>query len=443
MLDRFKNFMTNELHIPANTKVLVAVSGGIDSMVLAYLFKQSDYEFGIAHCNYQLRGAESDGDETHVREFAGKNYIPFFTKRFDTKAVANENGWSTQMAARELRYKWFEEIREKNGYDLIAVAHHRDDSVETFLLNLIRGTGIAGVQGIKVRYNKVIRPLLFTDKEEITHYSIVKKIAYREDQSNTSLMYKRNRIRHQVIPILKELNPSLIDTILQNTAYLTNVERVYLNEIERQKEQLLHVKGDEIYISIEGLKVLNPAEAYLYEFIKPFGFKKVDDIIRNLDGESGKQFFSDTHRLIKDRNELIISPISENDAEIEFFIQKEDEKIEKPAQLKFKTLPIENFELKKSKNLAALDFDKIEFPLTLRKWQKGDYFFPLGMKGKKKLSDFFTDQKLSLLEKENAWILCSGSEIIWVVNQRLDDRFKVTDNTKKVYLVELIETYGN
>lgn len=437
MLDRFKNFMVNELDVSTSAKILVAVSGGIDSMVLAWLFKQSDFECGIAHCNYQLRGVESDRDETHVRDFAAKNFIPFYSKRFDTKAFADEKGWSIQMAARELRYEWFEKVREENGYDYIAVAHHRDDSVETFLLNLVRGTGIGGVQGIKVRYNKVIRPLLFTNKEEITHFSIVHKIAYREDQSNTSLMYKRNRIRHQVIPILKELNPSLIDTILQNTAYLTNVERVYLNEIEREKKRLLKGKSTEVYISIDELKELNPLEAYLYEFLKPFGFKKVDDIIDNLDLESGKQFFSDTHRLIKDRNELIISPILENEATDRFLIQKEDEKIEKPAKISFQTISIDDFELKTSKNLASIDFDKIEFPLTLRKWQKGDYFFPLGMKGKKKLSDFFTDQKLSLLEKENTWILCSGTEIIWVVNQRLDDRFKVTDNTKKVYLVEL------
>lgn len=426
-------------------KILLTVSGGIDSVVMCELFHRNKLNFGIAHCNFQLRANESDSDALFVEELSSKYNVPFHSIVFDTTAFAKKNKLSIQVAARQLRYEWFEKIREEFKYHYIATAHHRDDSIETFFINLIRGTGISGLHGILAKQGNIIRPMLFTGKEEIEAFAKKNKINHREDSSNASNKYVRNKIRHHVIPVLKEINPKLENAINTDIRHLQNVELIYKNEIERQRSLIVKTKKNSIVISIELLKELNPHEVYLYEFLKPYDFNSatVDNIVEMLDGESGKQFFSSTHRLIKDRELLILEKVTETGkaANESFKITIDQaEFITNDFQLKLsKGLNQKDFIVNRSSLFACLDFEKLEFPLIVRRWRQGDAFYPLGMKGKKKLSDFFIDKKLSISQKENTWLLISKSRIAWVIGQRIDDRFKVTEKTKKNYFAELVK----
>lgn len=426
----------------SSDSILLTVSGGIDSVVMCELFHKAKLKFAIAHCNFQLREAESDADELFVKQLAKKYDVPFFCKQFNTSAYADEKNCSIQMAARDLRYKWFEEIRKREKFQYIATAHHQDDSVETFFINLVRGTGISGLHGILPKQGKIIRPLLFTNKGEIENFAKKNKLKYREDSSNASDKYVRNKLRHQVIPVLKELNPALGNTINENIQRLRDVELIYKNEIENKRKAFVKKEKKNHTISIEQLKKLPLPYPYLYEFLKPYNFNAttVESIIAALSGESGKQFYSDTHRLIKDRNSLIIEKVpGVKNQELRINIHKDQkELIIEGIKLKFRTL----HENPKSKILhpksECIDFNKLEFPLEVRKWEKGDAFYPLGMKGKKKLSDFFIDKKLSISQKENTWLLTSKGKIVWVIGLRIDERFKITDKTKKIYFAELV-----
>ncbi len=423
-------------------KVLLTVSGGIDSIVMCEIFSKAGLNFAIAHCNFQLRGNESNEDELFVKQLAEKYKVPFFYKRFNTSSYANKKGVSIQMAARELRYEWFEEIRKKKKLDYIATAHHQDDSIETFFINLIRGTGISGLHGILPKQGKIIRPLLFTTKNDIETYAKKYKLTFREDSSNASDKYVRNKIRHHVIPVLKELNPDLENAMNATIQRLRDVELIYKNEIRNMRAKIVKEEKNSTIISIDQLKKLKPATTYLYEFLKPYNFNAsaVETIIDSLDGESGKQFYSTTHRLVKDRDGLIVesqkSKVKSQKSKIQI---KKDQKelIIDGRKLKFKTLVTTNYKLQTTNSSANIDFEKLKFPLEIRKWEKGDAFYPLGMKGKKKLSDFFIDKKLSISQKENTWLLTSAGKIVWVIGLRIDDRFKITLKTKKIYFVEL------
>ncbi len=309
MLKPFQSYINQEKLFSSNEKILLTVSGGMDSVFMCELFHLSGLKFGIAHCNFQLRAKESDGDEAFVKALAKKYKVEFHSIKFDTSTFAKKNKLSTQIAARQLRYKWFEEIKEEFNYKYIATAHHQDDAVETFFINIIRGTGISGLHGILPKQGNIIRPLLFTKKGEIENYIKTHKLKYREDSSNASDKYVRNKIRHQVIPLLKELNPNLENTITNNIQHLKDVEIIYKNEIEKKKSEIIKASDTgETSISIKSLKKLNPVATYLFEFLKSFNYNAttIDEIVVALDGESGKQFFSDTHRLIKDRENLII-----------------------------------------------------------------------------------------------------------------------------------------
>lgn len=451
MLQRFQSFIKKENLFSSSEKILLTVSGGIDSMVMCELFQKAGFNFGIAHCNFQLRAEESDGDQEFVGSLAEKYNVPFHSTTFSTSSFAKKNKLSIQVAARQLRYQWFEEIREQYGYKFIATAHHQDDSIETFFINLIRGTGIAGLHGILPKLGTIVRPLLFTTKNEIEAYSKKNKLKYREDSSNTSDKYVRNKIRHHVIPVLKELNPSLETTINDNTRHLRDVELVYKNEIEKRRSKIVKQEQGSILISIKKLSKLQPVVTYLYEFLKPFNFNAsiVEEIISAIEGTSGKQFYSSTHRLIKDREFLIIEKLKVASPAASPWRPKESFKLKvkenqndasiEELSLNFSKLSKTiDYKLSASNLTAALDFDKLEFPLEIRKWQQGDAFYPLGMKGKKKLSDFFINKKLSINQKENTWLLTSTGKIAWVIGHRIDERFKITEKTRKIYFVELV-----
>ncbi|MGZ4048106.1 MAG: tRNA lysidine(34) synthetase TilS, partial [Bacteroidia bacterium] len=340
-----------------------------------------------------------------------------------------------------------EEIRSQFDYDYIATAHHQDDSIETFFINLIRGTGISGLHGILPKHGKIIRPLLFCTKNDIEVFAKKNKLKHHEDSSNLSDKYTRNKIRHQIIPALKELNPNLENTIINDIERLKTVELIYKRTIDKAFSKIVKQGKNGIVIPIKELKKLDPLQTYLYEFLKAFQYNAttVTEIISALDSESGKQFYSSSHRLVKDREFLLLEKKKNQVADSKYQEEKKSFLIEKNKKeavidnlkLRLKKAP-PNYELQVTNKIAQLDFDKLEFPLEVRKWEKGDFFYPLGMKGKKKLSDFFIDKKLSLIEKENIYLLTSKGKIVWIIGLRIDERFKITEKTKKIYFVELV-----
>lgn len=441
MEQKFKNYIeSNQLCLPTD-RILLGVSGGIDSVCMFHLFRQLNYAIAIAHCNFQLRGNESDLDEEFVQDLAEQFDIPFFSKRFDTIEVSEREGISIQMAARDLRYEWFEEIRDTYNYNCIGIAHNSDDVVETFLINLSRGSGIKGFSGIKSKSGNIIRPLLFASRNELEQFIDKNKYSYREDSSNQSTKYSRNLVRHEILPLFEKINPNFRNTVLETISKLKDTEDIYLKHIANIKENLIRSKEGYLLVSVEKLSELNPLETIVFEIIKPFGFSpsQVKDIIRSFDSIPGKQFYSATHRIIRDREDLIIEEHSSIHANT-YYIDSENDFIENPLKLKLTTSQIDDdFEINKSRNIGYFDLDNLEFPLVLRKWEKGDYFMPLGMNNLKKLSDFFIDNKLSIAEKEKVWILESLNKIIWVIGHRIDERFKINEATKNVLTVEVLE----
>ncbi len=440
MLSDLQSFIDQENICQNNNRILLAVSGGIDSVCMFHLFRKAGYSIAIAHCNFGLRDEESDQDEVFVQNLAEEFDIPLFKVKFNTAEIAKKEGISIQMAARDLRYDWFEEIRVKYDYNYIAIAHNKDDVIETFLINLTRGCGLKGLSGIKPINGKIIRPLLFAFRNEIIQYMTENSLEFREDSSNISVKYSRNLLRHEIIPLFEKLNSGFKETMTENILRLKESETVYIENIESKKEEIFKQNNQQIILDIEQLKLLNPITTYMHEFLLPFGFSQtqISDIINSFDGISGKKFISLTHRLIKDRTKLIIEEISLINKR-SFVINNIDEIIEHPLNLKLAELNrTDNFEFSRNINKGSFDSDLIEFPLTIRKWKKGDYFMPLGMHNLKKLSDFFIDNKFSISEKENIWILESGNKIIWIIGYRIDERFKVSDKTKKILQIDLI-----
>ena len=439
MINRFKSYISNDSLCSEEDRILVTVSGGIDSVVLLDLFVKSGYNCGIAHCNFNLRAKESDNDEVFVKALAKSYNMPVFSKSFNTIEYAEINKLSVQMAARDLRYEWFEDLRLEEGFDLIATAHNKNDILETFFINLTRGTGIHGLTGIKNKTGALIRPLLFATREEIINYAQLNKLEWHEDSSNSTLKYSRNKIRHQVLPVLGQLNPKFIETMVENVQRLSEVEEILNQLIEQKKEELLIRESGFISVSIAKLKLLNPLKTWLYELLKDFNFSQsiCSDIINSLDSNSGLQFFSTTHRIVKDRNKLIINVIK-SDPGRKFYIEDPYREVSEPIQLEMDVQTVDdNFELINDSTIAFLDLDLLEFPLLIRKWEQGDYFYPLGMKNIKKLSDFFIDLKLSIPEKEKLWLLTSRNQIVWVMGLRIDDKFKVGPLTKRVLKIAL------
>ena len=430
----FTDFISRNQLFRGTDNVLLAVSGGIDSMVMANLFLKTDNTIGISHCNFQLRGTESDDDEKFVREFAEKSNTSFYTKSFDTEKYAEEKKVSIQMAARDLRYEWLEKIRITEGFDYIALAHNKNDILETVLLNIARGTGLKGLTGIKKKSDHIIRPLLFATRKEIAQYSDNNDLSYREDSSNVQIKYKRNKIRHQIIPEFEELNPDFIDSFSQTINQIEEAYEIFENMVKKKKELMVTEIGDKTLIDIYKLRNLSNKTTYLYEFLRPYHFPSqiIPDIIESLEGISGKQFLSSTHRLIKDRNHLIITPQKKYTTE-RYYIDEETKELTQPIRLFFRKFSLKpNLKIPHSPDIAWVDASNLEYPLIIRKWKAGDYFYPLGMEDPKKLSDFFIDEKLSLVEKENSWILTSGDKIVWVLGKRIDNRFRIVEKTNEI-----------
>lgn len=446
MIDRLKEFIDREQMFSADEGILLAVSGGADSVMLAELFNKAGFNFGIAHCNFQLRGKESNKDEEFVKELASKYEVKFYCKHFDTTEYSKEKGISIEMAARELRYKWFEEVRKTENYDHIATAHHLDDEAETLFINLLRGTGISGLHGILPKKKHIIRPLLFMYKQDILDYCKENNIEYKIDSSNATLQYVRNKIRHKIIPELKEINPSVLNNLKETIEHLKETESIFNYYINKKRQKIVIVKDGSVFISITKLKRLKNLNTYLHEFLSPYNFNNavVKDIIKALDEQPGKQFFSPTHRLIKDRQQLIVDSKDKEieDSKIakleEFKVDEYCEFVCEPVELKINKSNYKKDEvLDKGKNIASLDIAKVEFPLIIRKWKQGDYFYPFGMTKKKKVSRFLIDEKLSINDKENVYVLTTGDKIIWVIGLRIDNRFRVTEKTKKIITIEL------
>lgn len=436
MVEEFKKYVVEKDLLRKKDKTLISVSGGRDSVVLCELFFKSGFPFGIAHCNFQLRGKEANDDEVFVKKLASKYKVKFFTKRFETEKNAKENKLSIQESARSLRYKWFEEIRSKNRFDFIATAHHKDDELETFFINLIRGTGIAGLHGILPKRGNLIRPLLFASREEIDAFVKKNKLQFREDSSNNSDKYLRNKIRHKLLPFLEEMNPSFRHTLSEEIKRLSVVEEIYNLFIEGNKNHFL--KGNSI--AIPELKKNKFSSVILYEILKNYHFNSSvsDKVFASLDQESGKQFFSSTHRLVKDREQLIITKLNSDKKQKTHTTSEKTKALASPVGMEFsKVLNTKKYKFSNRAEIACVDFHKLSFPLEIRKWKEGDYFFPLGMNKRKKISDFFIDNKLSIPEKENTWLLCSQGKIVWVAGYRIDNRFKVTEQTTHIYVVKL------
>ncbi len=446
MLQAFNSYIRSIGLFKPSDRILLAVSGGVDSIAMVRLFMDAGFHFGIAHSNFGLRGEESDGDEAFVRDLASRAGVPFFMKHFDTKLFAAEKKISIQMAARDLRYAWFDEILTENGYSYVATAHHLDDQAETFFINLIRGTGISGMHGILPKQGKIIRPLMFTTRERIMAYALDIQLEWRDDRSNKSRKYLRNKLRLDVLTELFKINPRFSHKLNETIHHLRDVESIYNNHIAGITADLVQHTSEGILISIDWIYEYEPHDTYLFELLKPYGFSfpVVKEIVRSLDTFAGKIFYSPTHRLLRDRENFIIQPLAELTAEpslIEIYtIEKDLAQLDFPISLcAHETDQIIDLPMGKA-STAFLDMDKLVFPLSLRKWEKGDWFIPLGLKGKKKLSDFFIDQKFSLSDKEKTWILTSGNDIVWVVGKRIDNRYRITPKTRNAYVISCTES---
>ena len=428
-----------ELGVTKDNTLIAAVSGGVDSMVMLHLLAEGGYKVQAAHCNFNLRGDESDADEAFVKAECEKLGVKLYTCSFDTLVYAASKGTSIQIAARELRYEWFEKLRFQLDADYIATAHHLTDSVETILINQIRGTGLAGYHGIPAKQGHIIRPMMFATREQIEEYAKINEVKFREDSSNSSDKYVRNKIRHHILPVLRELNPDIEQTFAKNAALIRDYEKLVKQTDKKRFSKVAVADGGSIYIDIPSLKNLKPLNILLFEYLKKYHFKMnvVEDIVAGLDGESGRVYESKTHRITKDREQLILEPIQNYDF-TEITIPADTRKVITPfGNINIEYLNGADLTILKTPDKAYLDAAKLEFPLTLRKWQAGDYFQPLGMKGKKKLSDFLIDQKVPLNEKEKVMVLTSGNQILWVVGYRLDDRMKLSKDTKEVVLVSI------
>lgn len=440
MLEKFESFVSDNNLFSKDDRILIALSGGVDSVVLSHLMCRANYKIGLAHCNFHLRDEESNRDEAFVRRWAKENNIPLFVKEFDTYQYMKENKLSLEMAARDLRYNWFNSLLESEGFTCLCTAHHLDDSIETFFINLLRGTGIAGLHGIKVKNDKIVRPLLFATREEILSYAKQNNISYVEDSTNSETKFTRNKIRHNLFPVLREINPNFEFALKKDIEYLNDTEFIFRREIEKTKKEIIETEQEVIKINISKLKQLNPMKIYLYEILSEYGFNEtnINDILSCLDEISGKQFFSKTHRLVKDRQYIFIDVIKNNTTNDFFLIDNCQSSLIHPLKMQIELLrDLKFINISKDKNIAMLDADLLKFPLILRKWRQGDSFVPFGMKKEKKLSDYFTSNKYSLLDKENQWILCSEEKIVWLIGERIDDRFRISNKTKNILKIEV------
>ena len=452
MIDQFQAYINRYNLLAEGDKVILALSGGIDSMVLADLLLKAKVEFVAAHCNFHLRGDESNGDDWFVRKFAENCGIQCFVKHFETEKYAAKYGISIEMAARDLRYAWFEQLRQQLGYDKIAVAHHADDQAETFFINLLRGAGLNGLKGMKPQNGVIIRPLLWVSREQIRKYAVENHIVWREDHTNVESVYLRNRIRNQLLPVFDELQPKARQGLYKSLEHLSAENELYRELLKEKLAQIVENDGEVQRLPFSAIQFDNVGPStfrqaqgsgtsafsfqLLFEWLRQYGFNtdQCHFIHEAIGTGVGNKYCSSTHRIVIGRDELQLSEIKEKTND-EILIQIGEEEILSPIHLCFSKLEkTPDFVIDKSLNVAQLDFDKLKFPLFLRHWRHGDRFHPLGMKGSKLLSDFFVDQKFTEYQKQNVWLLISADgDILWVAGYRIGDRFKITNDTKTVF----------
>jgi tRNA(Ile)-lysidine synthase len=441
MYQGFIEFINQNGLLKKDDRVLLAISGGMDSMVMAELFGQSDFNYAMAHCNFQLRGQDADKDEAFVKEKANNLQVDFFSKKFNTAAYAAQEKSSIQMAARNLRYDWLEGIREQNGFHAVATAHHFDDSVETLFINILRGTGVNGLKGIPKQNRQVIRPLLFATREEIMEYVKQYNVSYREDASNLEDKYLRNKLRHQLIPLLRELTPYLNDNLKQFFDRMEIAEAFYHKAIDNEKKAVLRFYENEVHILINPLLKQPFATTILYEILKEYGFNpsQSGDIYNSLHAQPGKTFISGSHNLVRDRKALIIFPGRSSDTLPEHSVQEDMNHLDCSTFIfRFHTGVVDNeFVMPRNPKTLAADKNKLHFPLTLRKWQPGDKLIPLGMKGHKKVSDILIDNKIPFHKKKDVMVLLSGNEIVWVAGVHASEVFKISNDTTHYFMAEI------
>ncbi len=417
-------------------RLLVAVSGGPDSIVLLDALYREGFSLVVAHCNFHLRGEASNEDAEFVKRLSERYQIPYYQIDFDTEKEARERGVSIEMAARDLRYEWFEHVADEADCELIAVAHNADDVVETFFLNLTRGSGLQGLSGMAELRGRVVRPLLQVSRRQIMEYIAENELEYRIDATNLETIYTRNKIRHNVIPQLTEINPSFLDTMANNMRFIASAQGIVEAYAAEAYKRVVSIEGERIRFDLKVLREYEGIDTLLFMWLSKYGFTSdvIMQLYRSLDDIAGKQFYSATHRIVGGREHLECTMHNAQCTmhNVQFAIDETQFTINDPIKLEIKEVDREQFEVIKSANVACLDADKLQYPLVLRRWQKGDWFIPYGMKGRKKLSDFFADKKLSIIDKEQVWLLTSGDDIVWVVGHRVDDRYAVIEKTKKV-----------
>ena len=435
--EAFERYIEKNGLFTHDDRVLLTVSGGVDSMVMLSLFTRCGYRVGVAHCNFQLRGAESDEDEVLVAEEAARLGVECYNKRFDTLTEMERTGESMEMAARRLRYAWFEELRNEHGYTVIAVAHHADDSVETFFINLLHGTGLRGLTGISKQIGRIVRPLLFATRKEILEYAVANKIPYREDSSNRSTKYLRNKVRLGLVPRIREINPKFTSLMRHNIDRLSDAQRFIDHAIERIRDLAVTSDGEIDTIHVDRIDAAFPREFVIYELLSSaYGFKGdvIDSLCRALEqGATGRRFYSRERVACIDRGTVVVAPIADDDP----CVCEVDEGAVRSycgnAVLYYELADIDTIEdFGVPEHAAQVDADKLRYPLTLRRWREGDWFVPFGMTGRKKVSDFLTDAKVSVAEKQRQFVLLSGDDIVWLVGRRIDDRYRLTEETENV-----------
>lgn len=440
LLDGFEKYIEENELFSHNDKLLLAVSGGVDSMVMMALMSAAGYRFGVAHCNFQLRGAESDEDELLVAREAKRLGVEFFNKRFDTEAEMERTGESMEMAARRIRYQWFKELCDEHGYSAIAIAHHSNDSIETFFINMLRGTGLRGLTGITTQVGRVVRPMMFATRKDIHDYAVAHRIPFREDSSNRSTKYLRNKVRIGLVPMLKEINPQFTTIMRRNIARLSQAQDFITSAIGIVKGEVLEHNGDIHTLRVANIRPTLPRNYVIYEILNSeYGFKGdvVDALCHALDsGATGRRFYSREWVAVVDRGDVVIAPITQDDS-CESIVEKGAARSYIGGSvLYYEYCNIDFIDtLDQGDNVALLDADKLKFPLKVRRWQEGDWFVPFGMSGRKKLSDYLIDKKVSMAEKSRQFVLLSGDDIVWVVGRRLDDRYAITRKTENVLKV--------
>ena len=434
MLEVFKKHIEKSFPELLENHFVIACSGGVDSVVLTELCHRAGLQFSLAHCNFSLRGIASDGDEQFVRDLGEKLGKLTYVTHFDTIGYVNLHKISMQMAARELRYTWFEQLLKERDISFLLTAHHANDNLETFLINLSRGTGIDGLTGIPEKINYLRRPLIPFSRQELVDFARTQDLEWREDASNSDTKYLRNKIRLDVIPELIELHPTFLDNFKNTLAYLNQTETIASAYLQKIKDELFVEHEGKVEISIDRLKEFHPLSTYLYGLFSEFGFREMENLEALLDGLSGKQLFSHTHILIKNRDVLLLYKINDvhHDEKV-FFVNDEEVPSNLPIPLKFSIVTGRS---DNSEKKIFVQKNKLKYPLVIRKWKKGDYFYPIGLNRKKKLSKFFKDEKLDILSKEAMWLLCSNEQIVWVIGMRADHRFRVDDTTQEILKIE-------